>query len=102
MGADTVQKPSVVADEHRTAGKIEHGLFKSSDRIDIQVIGRLIKQQNIRLLLEHHPQIDAVSLAAGENFELFLLVCSGEVEAGAVGSRIDQPSGKIHLLGSPR
>src|SRR5689334_17289744 len=42
---DAVQEPAVVADDHRAAAETQERLFQRPQRIDVQVVGRLVQQQ---------------------------------------------------------
>src|SRR3954471_4318774 len=39
MGGDAVEKPAVVADDHRAAGEILQRLFKGAQGIDVEIVG---------------------------------------------------------------
>jgi hypothetical protein len=49
---------AIVADEQQRAAKVLHHLFEPGDGIDVQMIGRLVQQQQIRLgdqcAAQHH------------------------------------------------
>ena len=61
---DSVQEPAVVTDHHRAAGKVIQGFLQGTERVDIQVVGGLVQQQNIGSLLEHARQLHAVDAAS--------------------------------------
>ncbi len=88
VGCDAVEKPAVVADDHGAPGKILQGLFQGAHGVYVQVVGRLIKEKDIGLFLQHAGQMDAVSFPAGDHRHLFLLIGPGEIEAGYIGARI--------------
>ena len=50
MGGDTIQKPAVVADHHRTAAEIFQGFFQCPQGVYVQVVGWLVKEQDIGTL----------------------------------------------------
>ena len=64
MGCDSVKEPPVMADDNGAAGKILKSLFKRPQGVDIEIIGWLIKKQDVRLLLEDAGEVDPVSLPA--------------------------------------
>ena len=53
-----------MADDNGAAGKILKSLFKRPQGVDIEIIGWLIKKQDVRLLLEDAGEVDPVSLPA--------------------------------------
>ena len=65
MGGDTVQKLSIVADDHRAAAEIKKGFFQGPQGVDVQVVGGLIQQEHIGLLLEDLGQMHPVALPSG-------------------------------------
>ena len=96
VGSDTVEEPSVVADDHGAAGKILQCLFQGAHGVYVQVIGRLVKEKDIGLFLQHAGQMDAVSFPSGEHRHLFLLIGPGEIEAGHIGARIYLPLAELN------
>ena len=62
---DAIQKPAVVGDDHGAAREGEQCLFQGAQRLDIQVVGRFVKQQDIRPLPEGEGEMQAAALAAG-------------------------------------
>ena len=63
---DAVEEPAVVADDHGAAAEIEQGFFQRAQRVDVQVVGRLVEQQQVAAALQQLGQVDAVAFAAGE------------------------------------
>jgi hypothetical protein len=55
--------------------------FSSEERLDVQVVGRLVEQQQVAALLQRQRQVQPVALAAGEHARLLLLVRALEAEA---------------------
>ena len=89
VGGDAIQKPAVMADHHNATGKIFKGLLEGSQRIDIQVIGGFIQQQDIGCLLQHQGQMYPVALAAGQQAHFFLLIRTGKIESRHIGPGVD-------------
>ncbi len=87
MGSDAVQEPAVMADDEGTAGEGEQGFFQGPQGLHVQVVGRLVEQQQVAAAFEQLRQVHPVALAAGEVADPFLLVRTLEVEAAAVGPR---------------
>jgi len=49
-GRDAVQQVAIVRYQYQRARKVEQILFKDFERGNIQIVGRLVEQQNIRRL----------------------------------------------------
>ena len=47
MGGDAVQEPAVVADHHGTAAEIFQGFFQRPQGVDVQVVGRLVQEDDV-------------------------------------------------------
>src|SRR3954452_20536319 len=47
-----VEEPPVVADDHGTARELLEGTLEAAQRLDVQVVGRLVEQQQVATLLE--------------------------------------------------
>src|SRR5690625_148008 len=78
---DTVEKPAIVTDDHGAAGKLQERFLKRSQSIDIQIVRRLVKKQQVSARLEHLCQMNPVALTARKLPHLLLLVSSLEVES---------------------
>ena len=44
---DAIEKPTVVADDNRTAGKVLKRLFKSTHRVHIEIVSGLVKKDDV-------------------------------------------------------
>ena len=84
---DPVQEPPVVGDDHRAAGELEQRVLQRGQRLDVEVVGRLVEQQQVAALLEGQREVEPVALAAGEHAGRLLLVRALEAERGDVGAR---------------
>ncbi len=87
MGGDAVEEPAVVGDDDGAAGEGEQRLLERAQRVDVEVVGRLVEQQHVAAAAQQLGEVQAVALAAGELAELLLLVGALEVEAGDVLAR---------------
>src|ERR1051326_1017217 len=47
VGRDAIQEPAVVGDDHRTAGEAQQRLLEGAQRVDVEVVGRLVEQQQV-------------------------------------------------------
>ncbi len=45
--ADAVEEPAVVADDEGDACEFFEGFFEGAERVDVQIVGRFIEQQNV-------------------------------------------------------
>src|SRR6266545_5347250 len=77
---DAIEKPAVVADHHGAAGIVEERLFERAQRVDVEVVGRLVEQQQVRASLKELCQVYAVAFAARQRADLALLLPAFEVE----------------------
>jgi hypothetical protein len=46
---ERAQEAAIVGDEHDAAGKIEQQFLEPVDRLDVEMVGRLVEQQHIRI-----------------------------------------------------
>src|SRR6476620_10401552 len=56
-----VEKPPVVTADHRTAGEILEPFFQCSQRIDVEIVRRLIEDDEVGPFLEHACEMYAVA-----------------------------------------
>ena len=80
VGGDAVEEPAVVADDDGATGKILQRLFQRAQRIDVEIVGRFVEQQQIGAGAQHLGEMHAVALAARERADLLLLVGALEIE----------------------
>jgi hypothetical protein len=69
-----------MADNHSATLKIYDGLLENTHSIHIEVIGRLIKKQQVAALPQHLCQVKPVKLAAGTLRHFLLLLGSSEIK----------------------
>jgi hypothetical protein len=74
MGRDAVQEPAVVADDDHAAGERLQSGLQRAQRVDVQVVGRLVEQQHVAAGLEQLGQVDAVPLPSRQRADELLLV----------------------------
>ena len=65
-GADGLQEPAVVGDQHDRGVQRHEVLLEPLERRDVQVVGRLVEQQQVGLAGQRPPQRGPGQLAAGE------------------------------------
>ena len=74
VGGDAVQEPTVVGDDDSATGEGQEGVFQRAQGFDIQVISRLVQQEEVAALLEGQGQVQAVTLTARKDARGLLLV----------------------------
>ena len=74
VSRNSIEEPAVVADHYGATREIVERLFERPQRDHVEVVGLLVKQQNIRAFLQHLRQVDPVSLASGKQTDLLLLI----------------------------
>ena len=87
MGGNAVKEIAVMGDNQHPAAVILQEAFQPLDHLDVQVVGRLIQKEEIRLPQQGLGQADAGLLSPGEVLDIFLelILC----EAQAVGNAAD-------------
>src|SRR5579862_1109707 len=75
-----VQEPAIVGDHDGAAGEVEQCILERAQRVDVQVVGRLVEQQQVATALQHLREMHAVPLTARELADGLLLVAAAEVE----------------------
>jgi len=83
---NAVEEPAIMADHQGAAGKIFQGFLQGAHGVDVEVVRRLVQQEDIGPLFQHPRQMNAVSLATGHDTHLFLLVGAGEVDTRTLNS----------------
>src|SRR5262249_31394374 len=61
---------------------VEQRLLQRAQRVDVEVVGRLVEQQQVRSALQQLRQMHAIPLAARERTDLALLLRTLEIEPG--------------------
>src|SRR5579863_5559043 len=64
VGGDAVEEEAVVADDDGAAGEVEQSLLQRAQRVDIEVVGRLVEQKKVRAAFQHLGEMHPVALAA--------------------------------------
>ena len=53
MSGDPIEKPAVVADDERRTAELVKRLFEGAERVDVEVVRRLVEKQEIRAFFQH-------------------------------------------------
>ena len=61
-------------DHQHAAGEFEQRVFERAQRLDVEIVGRLVEQQHVAALEQRRGQVQPAALAAGELADIFLLV----------------------------
>src|SRR6202521_176413 len=100
MCRDAIEKPSIVADDDGAAGEVEQRFLQRPERVDIEIVGRLVEQQQIAALLQELGEMHAIPLTARQASDLALLRRPFEVEPRDVRARGDLPLAQLDLVAS--
>jgi hypothetical protein len=63
-----------MGDDHRAPGERQERLLQRPQRVGVQVVGRLVQQQQVAAGAQQLGQVQAVALTAGQLGHLGLLV----------------------------
>ncbi len=88
-GGQAVDEVAVVRDEEDGAGEVGDGFEQDVLGAEVEVVGGLVEQQQVRGRDEHLGHGVAVALAAGEDAEFLEDVVAGEHEAAEQGAQLD-------------
>ena len=66
------------------AGELEQRLLERAQRVDVEVVGGFVEEQDVAAAAQQLCKVDAVSLPARELTDRFLLVAAAEVEPADV------------------
>src|SRR6185503_4866925 len=89
VGRDAVEEPAVVRDHDGAARELEQRLLERAQRVDVEVVRRLVEEEDVAARAQELREMDAVPLAAREIRDALLLVGALEVEPRDVLARID-------------
>lgn len=64
VGGEAVEEHAVVGDDHGAAGKVLQRLFERGEGFGVEIVGRLVEQQDVGARFKHLGEVDAVALAA--------------------------------------
>src|SRR5258705_3487381 len=87
--ARAVEEPAVVGNHHRAAGEVLQGVLQRAQGFHVEVVGRLVEQDQVAALLEGQRQVEPVAFTTGQHTRRFLLIGTLETERGDVRPRSD-------------
>jgi hypothetical protein len=73
LGPDAANPAKSVGDDHRAAGELEQRVLQRAQRLDVEVVRRLVEEEQVAALLEGQREVEAVALTTGEHAGLLLL-----------------------------
>ncbi len=97
LRGELVHEVAVVGDEDERAAVVLEGLEEDLLRVEVEVVGGLVEEEDVRGLQEHLGEGEAVALAAGEDGDLLVDVVPLEEEAAE-----DRPEHGAHRDGARR
>jgi hypothetical protein len=81
VGADRIQEVAVVRDDdHRAVAPVEHR-FQPADGVDVEVVGRLVQQHDVRIGEQHLRQQHAQFPAGGDFAHRAVVLFAGDIQA---------------------
>src|SRR5262249_22113607 len=86
---ETIEKPAVVTDDNGAAAEVLEPFLQRPKRFHVQVVGRLVEQEQVAAGAEHFGEVYAIALAAGELPHQLLLVGALEVEPSDVTAGVN-------------
>ena len=78
--ADALEEVAVVRDHEQRAGPAVEQVLERGERLDVEVVGRLVEQQHVRLGHQQAHQLQPAPLAAGQVADRRPLPLAGEAE----------------------
>src|SRR5581483_3557573 len=86
---DAIEEPAVVRDHDCAPGEIEERVLERAQRVDIEVVRRLVEQEEVAAAAQQLREMDAIALPARELPDRLLLIGAAEVEPARVLPRVD-------------
>src|SRR5689334_5594570 len=65
VGGDAIEEPAIVRYHEHAAGELEQCLFERAQRLDIEIVGRLVEQQHVAALEQGRREMQPAALATG-------------------------------------
>ena len=88
-GADGVEEPAVVGDDEQRAGARGQMPREPVDRLDVEVVGRLVEQQQLGRVEQQPRERDPPALAAGQRRDRRLEACREARERDAAEQTVE-------------
>ena len=88
---DLLDEVDVVADDEQPAAVVLEVVAQPGDRVGVQVVGRLVEQQRLRVAEQDPGQLDPPALPAGQRAQRLVQHPVGQPEAGGQARRLATP-----------
>src|SRR5438270_5870303 len=98
MRGDPVEEPAIVADDGDAAREIEDRLLQGAERVDVEVVGGLVEEEDVAAGAQELREMDAIALPAGQVAHLLLLVGAPEVEGRGVSAGVARSGADLHVF----
>ena len=85
--ADRVEQRAIVGDEQQRAAELVQRLLERLAALEVEVVGRLVEDQDVGAGLDEDRQRQPPALASGEHLERLLGVLAGEQEPARAAPR---------------
>ena len=82
-GGDVVDKLAVVTDHYHGLGTVDDEVFEPADRLDVEVVGRLVEEQYVGRLQQQFGQLDTHAPSSRE-------LAGGAVEVGTLEAEAEE------------
>ena len=81
FGGELVEEKTVVRDDDIAVLVVDEIIFEPAERVDIKVVGRLIKQEQCRVLQQQFGEVQTHLPSAGKGLYFFMKIYFAESEA---------------------
>ncbi|WP_373517389.1 hypothetical protein [Pricia sp.] len=71
---DFIHKVTVVGNYDKTSGEIQKKIFQDVQRYDIEVVGRFVQNQKIRILNQYPTEIQSLAFATAQFVDKIVLL----------------------------
>src|ERR1700732_1052685 len=84
MRRDPIEEPAIMRNYHRAARERHQRIFQSAQGLNIEVIGRLVEQQDVAAGLQYLREVHPVALAARQLADALSLLYSFKIETAHI------------------
>ena len=72
MRRDAIEEPAIVRDHENAAREFEQCVFERAQRFDVEIVRRLVEQQDVAAFDQRLREMQAPALAAGQVADVLL------------------------------
>ena len=80
-----------MGDDHHRSGEARDPFFQGTERVDVEIVGRFVEQEEVGTSAEELGEMDAVAFTTRQRPDLLLLVRPLKVELGDVAAGVHRP-----------